>query len=160
MNELRRTNIYYPYDSHAQYCLAKSLSTPRLPSATVINAVAVEGADTFIREGVSFSSVKQFYNRLDSLMLCQSRWESTSIVDTANPSNPEIQYWSRDSLAVLQEILENRELADKCVWAPVKQYNSEGERVYTDMHTADWWWDLQVGQLLVSMLISAQDFGP
>src|SRR5438046_7034938 len=46
MKELRRTNIYYPYDSLAQYCLAKSLSTPQLPSATVIKAVAVEGADT------------------------------------------------------------------------------------------------------------------
>jgi len=30
------------------------------------------------------------------------------------------------------------------VYAPVREYNSSGERLYSEMHTADWWWDTQV----------------
>jgi len=29
-------------------------------------------------------------------------------------------------------------------YAPVREYNSSGERLYSEMHTADWWWDTQV----------------
>ena len=29
-------------------------------------------------------------------------------------------------------------------YAPIREYDSSGERVYSEMHTADWWWDMQV----------------
>jgi len=30
------------------------------------------------------------------------------------------------------------------VYAPIQEYDSSGERLYSEMHTADWWWDTQV----------------
>ena len=30
------------------------------------------------------------------------------------------------------------------VYAPIREYDSSGERLYSEMHTADWWWDAQV----------------
>jgi len=30
------------------------------------------------------------------------------------------------------------------VYAPIREYDSSGERLYSEMHTADWWWDMQV----------------
>jgi len=30
------------------------------------------------------------------------------------------------------------------VYTPIREYDSSGERVYSEMHTADWWWDTQV----------------
>jgi len=30
------------------------------------------------------------------------------------------------------------------VYAPRREYDHNGTRIYTEMHTADWWWDLQV----------------
>jgi len=30
------------------------------------------------------------------------------------------------------------------VYAPIREYDSSGERLYSEMHTADWWWDTQV----------------
>ena len=30
------------------------------------------------------------------------------------------------------------------VYAPIREYDSNGDQLYTEMHTADWWWETQV----------------
>jgi len=30
------------------------------------------------------------------------------------------------------------------VYSPIQEYDSSGERLYSEMHTADWGWDMQV----------------
>jgi len=30
------------------------------------------------------------------------------------------------------------------VYAPRPEYDQSGQRIYAEMHTADWWWDVQV----------------
>lgn len=52
--------------------------------------------------------------------------------------------YKRNPLAVLQEILENSAIKDKMVWAPRKTFDHAGKRVYTDLHTSEWWWRMQV----------------
>jgi hypothetical protein len=31
------------------------------------------------------------------------------------------------------------------VFGPVKELNAAGERMYSELHTVDWWWNTQVG---------------
>src|SRR6266513_2169110 len=46
-------------------------------------------------------------------------WDRSLIKGDDNlPEQEPVRYWLRDSLAVLQEILENPELVDHCVWGP------------------------------------------
>jgi len=33
---------------------------------------------------------------------------------------------------------------DDFIYEPRTEYDTNGQRVYAEMHTADWWWDLQV----------------
>jgi len=33
---------------------------------------------------------------------------------------------------------------DDLVYAPHGEYDQSGQRIYAEMHTADWWWDVQV----------------
>ena len=33
---------------------------------------------------------------------------------------------------------------DDLVYTPRLEYNHSGHRTYAEMHTADWWWDVQV----------------
>jgi len=79
-------------------------------------------------------------------MRCQSLWKSvypcSGTCEQIRPVN--MHFWARDSLAVLQEILETPALADKCLWNPRRVTNADGERVYTDIGDSDWWWDMQV----------------
>ena len=30
------------------------------------------------------------------------------------------------------------------VYAPRREYDQSGQRIYAEMHMADWWWDVQV----------------
>jgi len=33
---------------------------------------------------------------------------------------------------------------DDFLYAPRREYDTNGQRIYAEMHAADWWWDLQV----------------
>jgi len=33
---------------------------------------------------------------------------------------------------------------DDLVYAPPREYNQSGQRLYAEIHAADWWWDVQV----------------
>ena len=123
--------------------LARTLIKPRLQPASHIEAVAVQGAHSFLKDDVGFSSLREFYSRFEELSQLQVPWQSTSIKDDIELKK-DIEYFHRDSLAMLQEILDNPDIASSCVWAPLRQFNGDGQRVYTDMNTADWWWNNQV----------------
>ena len=137
-------NIYYPFDNYQQYKLAKAMTNPRVTSRRLIEAVCVKAE--FLAEGVAFRSIDDFFSHLDIMRKAYVAWRCAQICPTNGIQNPwsNPSYWKKDSLAVLQEILENTALADKCVWAPVREFNEDGERIFTDMHTGDWWWDMQV----------------
>jgi len=106
---------------------------------------SVDGSPAFVKEEAAFSSHRDFVSRLDEMMECQTPWEAVTIADKDARESwaADLRYWKRDSLAVLQEILENTALVDKCVWGPSKWFNADNERVYTHMDSGDWWWNMQ-----------------
>jgi Plavaka transposase len=142
----RMQQNFYPYLSHEQYCLAKALSTPRLATNTMIRAIAIDGSNSFLKKGIGFSSIKDFLSGIDEMTSCQTPWENVEIVNKDGDESwgPRLTYYKRNTAAVLEEILGNESLIDKCVYAPIKEYGSNHERVYTDMHVCDWWWETQV----------------
>ncbi len=67
---------------------------------------------------------------------------------TAPPWAPlSIEYWQRDSLEVLKDIVGDVRLSSEMKWAPEKLYNTQGVRLYSELWTGDWWWEKQVVQL-------------
>lgn len=44
----------------------------------------------------------------------------------------------------IQHLLGQSAYSNDMVYAPNWEFNSAGERVYSELHTADWWWDIQV----------------
>lgn len=137
---------YYPYSEYGQYKLAASVASPKLLAADAIKRVAVDGRDVFLSAHLGFSSTQDFFNRIDGLTGLQSPWKQDSLRHQGLYLrwDSKVKFWYRDPLAVLQEIFENKNLRTKCQWAPVKEYNANGERVYTDMYNGDWWWEIQV----------------
>ncbi|KAF8420172.1 hypothetical protein EV426DRAFT_537901 [Tirmania nivea] len=49
----------------------------------------------------------------------------------------------RDIIECVKLLLRNRSFGDSLIYAPVRQYNSVGERIYSDLHSLDWWWKMQ-----------------
>ena len=55
-----------------------------------------------------------------------------------------LPFFYRDILDCVGYLL--RQIADRddLVYAPCREYDQSGQRIYAEMHTADWWWDVQV----------------
>jgi len=98
-----------------------------------------------------FRSITEFYKRLDDIQATQAAWLECDIEDRKGQFK--CKAWMRDPMAVLQEILDNPMIKDKVVWAPRKMYDQAGNRVYTDLYTTDWWWEMQVSTTYNSLLI-------
>jgi len=56
-------------------------------------------------------------------------------------------FYYRDLEDVIQYLLRQRAYAEYLVFAPIHEFDEEYNRVYTDMHTGDWWWRTQVGNI-------------
>jgi len=50
----------------------------------------------------------------------------------------------RQVLDCVKYLLRQIAYRDDLVYMPFREYDTNGQRVYADMHTAGWWWDLQV----------------
>lgn len=146
LKQRRQENIYFPFENSAQFYLAEAFARPDIQSKDRIVRTCVLGRDRFLRDGAAFSSYNDFITCLDIIRNTQAPWVQREIKWKPGSTTwrGHIKYWQRDSLAVLQEMLENPALKDFCVWAPVQETSEDGERIYTDIHTSEWWWNIQV----------------
>ena len=55
-----------------------------------------------------------------------------------------LPFFYRNILDCVRYLLRQIAYRDDLVYAPRREYDSEGQRLYSEMHTADWWWDVQV----------------
>jgi hypothetical protein len=53
-------------------------------------------------------------------------------------------YWHRDPLAAIKYILGHIPFKDDLCYTPVHERAANGERLYSEMWTGDWWWHTQV----------------
>jgi hypothetical protein len=53
-------------------------------------------------------------------------------------------FFYRDMVQCVEYLLSQPAYRDDVVYAPVREQNETGERLYSEMHTADWWWETQV----------------
>jgi len=58
-----------------------------------------------------------------------------------------LPFFYRDVLGCVRYLLRQIAYRDDLGNAPWREYDPSGQRIYAEMHTADWWWDLQVEPL-------------
>jgi len=56
-------------------------------------------------------------------------------------------FYYRDLEDTIQYLLQQHAYAEHLVFAAIHEFNEQYKRVCTDMHTGDWWWRTQVGNL-------------
>ena len=49
----------------------------------------------------------------------------------------------RDILEYIKHLLSHPPFRDDLIYSPVQHFNVHGHRIYSDLHTADWWWMTQ-----------------
>jgi len=55
-----------------------------------------------------------------------------------------LPFFYRNVLDCVRYLLRQIAYRDDLIYAPRREYDQSGQRIYAGMHTADWWWDVQV----------------
>jgi hypothetical protein len=80
--------------------------------------------------------------------LALGEWEIHSLKDMRWNDNHQrlIKYWSRDIIKSMRWWMRQPAHAEHPIYAPQCCFNSDTppKRLYTEMPTADWWWETQV----------------
>jgi hypothetical protein len=85
-------------------------------------------------------------NMPDNLAL--KEWELHTLEDMRwdhNHQHP-IKYWSRDIIKSMRWLMRQPSYTEHHIYTPQCCFNCDTppKRFYTEMHTADWWWETQV----------------
>jgi len=96
-------------------------------------------------EAVGYSSMHMLENQLRFLDSYSQylQWFEGQVEDGQST----LPFFYRDVLGCVRYLLCQIAYRDDLVYAPRHEYDPSGQRIYAEMHTADWWWDLQVEHL-------------
>jgi len=110
---------------------------------TRINAYFSSGLGN--AESVTCSSMHTLENHLQFLASYSQylQWFEGQVEDGQRT----LLFFYHDVLGCVRYLLRQIAYRDDFVYAPRRKYDPSGQRIYAEMHTADWWWDLQVEHL-------------
>lgn len=63
---------------------------------------------------------------------------------TFNQDEHASTFYYRDIVDCVEYLVAQPAYREDIVYAPVREYDESGGRLYSEMHTADWWWETQV----------------
>ena len=91
---------------------------------------------------VGYSSMHTLENHLRSLDPYSPylQWFEGQVED----SKRTLPFFYRNVLDCVRYLLRQIAYQDDLVYAPRREFDHNDERIYAEMHTADWWWDVQV----------------
>jgi hypothetical protein len=144
------------FEEYAGY----SLENPRAPFADVEEFKLVQW---FIQSGAPKNKIDDYYNaglgssgdgratsaaimwkKIDSMEKSRDMRFEEKVIDYSVPGVGETRLFYRDPVKCVEYLLRQPAFASKMVWGPIKEFSSNGKRLYSEMHTGDWWWEEQV----------------
>ena len=83
------------------------------------------------------------------------QWQEKNLVLVEDPT-VEHKIHHRDPLELIQGLWSNPTYVDDMVFAPRKLWSchEKSSRLYNEMWTGNWWWNIQVRKLLIDYLIT------
>jgi len=136
---------YTPFSGPAEFKLARWFVNSNIPK-TQINEYFNQGLGK--SADIGYTSGYTFHQLLDSMdsELGVGSWKSGQATTRICERTQNIPYFYRNPMDCIRFLLKQPAYRDHMAYAPVRQYNDLGERIYTELHTADWWWRTQVTQ--------------
>lgn len=132
--------IYAPFDNLIEYKLA---------SWAIRNNLSKTCCEEYFKNGlasplISLTSVYGVRKKIEEMGVPDSIKFIKKRVDWGIPRRNASDFWYRDIIECAAYLLRQPAYARDAVWTPVKETNAHGNRLYSEMHTADWWWEQQV----------------
>ena len=136
-------NPFSPFLNLRDYKLARFLHSQAISKSGITelfkdDKIIPDRRDSM--QPISFYSSHTFQRQTDR-MIDEPSWRNGN---AKFPFQPTTVFYYRDILACMKYLLRQRAYAESLVWSPVKNFNTAGERLYSEMNTGTWWWDTQV----------------
>ncbi|KAJ7438105.1 hypothetical protein B0H11DRAFT_1884753 [Mycena galericulata] len=149
---------WHPFESEEEWELARWMMTSGLSHSKTDDYLKLK---TKVREGInpSFHNNRAFLQRIDALphgpqWYCHPFELTSDELDADKvPKTDVVEMWYRDPLECIKELLSNPAFTNQGyeLCRIFKDQNDDGEgvnREFNEMWTADWWWTIQVSELL------------
>jgi hypothetical protein len=96
--------------------------------------------------GLSYNTVNKLNAIIDSELPGQAPFQRKELII----GDERLDLYSRDVLECIRSLYGNPQFAQDLIFAPERHYTSQDRcsRIYNEMHTGDWWWNVQVHTLL------------
>ena len=133
-----RYNFFASFQNAMVYNLAHFFCSARQPRTQVDEFFCKGFLSTqsdACRAIYSYHSAYILYKRIDEMVI-DPQWKN-GCVDFKLVKNTE--FWYRDIMLVLKYLLQRISCDSHMVWAPIQHFDSQGERVYTEMNSGMWW---------------------
>lgn len=150
--ETTQLNDWAPFDNEKEFRFAEWVVKHRISKTAVdelLKSPAFGGNHTF-------TSAYSLFKKLDNMVyeLGMHTWKTGKVSfnrsDTGNriSTTAYTSFYYRNPVTCIEFLLRQSAYKEHMTYAPVREYNDENERVYSELHTGDWWWRMQVLQLL------------
>jgi hypothetical protein len=137
-----------PFESEKEYQFAEWVVRHRISKTAVDELLK---SPTF-NGNHTFTSAYTLFKKLDGLTyeLGMHTWKSGKVCFTrpdASNSSTNLRFTRfsyRNPVTCIEFLLRQTAYKEYMTYAPLKIYNEMNERVYSELHTGDWWWKAQV----------------
>jgi hypothetical protein len=107
-----------------------------------------KGSQEYFKKGLyqgagSYRSAYNLYKVIQDLPPTSGEPSWTSIEGQIDGES--FVFCHRDLRVCIQYRLSQTGYSGEMVYALVNEFNAAGERMYSKLHTADWWWNIEVG---------------
>jgi len=144
-------NLFAPFKTPIDYRLARFFNSTKTSQAKI---------DQFFKDNllkalnpthqVQFRSAYTMYKIIDAAA-CEPSWSSGAV---NYPLLKGVGFHYRNIISAVKYLLRQKVYATDMVWGPRQEYDKQGNRVYSEIHTATWWDETQVSNSDVSHWIS------
>lgn len=160
---LTDSDPFHPFKDELEYGLGQFFIERELSKGD-INAFLLSPFLKSVTSKLSFRNADQFFARLDesSQAWQKDSWRETKLIvpSTAQgvkASSHSLLYCNVEE--VIRQLMGHIPFKDNLAYAPVHHYNAGHVKVYTEMHTGDWWWETQrklpLGATVVPLLLAS-----
>ncbi|KAH9952375.1 hypothetical protein BC827DRAFT_1159874 [Russula dissimulans] len=134
-------SVWAPFCSKCDWEVA-SWAKMEGPSSTAVMKLAIPGSKVVGALGLSYRTADQLNTIIDKKLPGYPPFKSLAI----KIGGEELEFHYRDILLSIQALYGNPEFVCDLIFPPKQQYlDSEKTRqVYSEMHTSDWWWSVQL----------------
>ncbi|EPQ51466.1 hypothetical protein GLOTRDRAFT_132835 [Gloeophyllum trabeum ATCC 11539] len=138
-----------PFEDEDDWMLARWL----------VRNVGQRQADELLKLGMiskracpSYKNKRALLQKIDAIPTKGSKWHRDVVTvggdkfdEKGQVMTEDLELWRRDPVECIRELFENPAFRDKLSYVPEHVYRDEAGniRIYDEMWTADWWWDIQ-----------------